>query len=411
MKNILFVILLSPLLLAQESVVRWSGTYRLRTEADGRDFDLGSSPNLYTLSRLRLSADIHPAANVRIFGTIQDARRFGEEATTSSNNKNLDLYEGYVVLDSLLLANLTVQAGRMQLACGSDRVLGISNWGNIGRAFDGFSLLYRWNGTKIGVIAADLSDPSLIPDPVNLPNTAYKRDNGAILTGGYLTTPLWTELPATVYGLHEANHNRTIPGADDLQRTTIGARIAGAIGSEFVEADVALQSGTKEGKKIAAWMAVLGIGERFRDGFVSSASLSIEFISGTKPGSSTVGTFTAPYANYHRLHGIMDYFINFPVQTAEHGLIDMNVRTILTPVDASEVSIALHRFTAQQPVLSGEPVKAFGDELDVIGAYRYSGNIAFELGLTAFVPEELMRTTFGGSDIGYWSYGSMVVSF
>ena len=411
MKKIISILFFSSLLLAQEPLVRWTGTYRLRTEADGRDFDLNSPPNLYTLSRLRLSADIHAAQNVQIFATVQDARRFGEEATTSSNSKNLDLYEGYVVLDSLLLPTLTVQAGRMQLACGSDRVLGISSWGNIGRAFDGISLLYRWNGTKIGVMAADLSDPSLVPDPVNLPNTVYKRDNGSVLTGGYVTTPLMTELPATVYALHESNRNRTVPGNDDLQRTTVGARIAGSVSSYTIEADGALQSGTKEGRTISAWMAAFSAGEVFTNAFVTSVSVHADLISGTPPGSSSVRTFTAPYANYHRLYGIMDHFINFPVQTAEHGLIDMYLRTILVPSTAADVSLTLHRFTAQQPVLPGEPSKSFGDELDVTGTYRCNSSIVLEMGWTAFVPEELMRTTFGGSDTGYWGYGSMIVSF
>jgi hypothetical protein len=100
MKNIIFLLIIPLFAFPQETLFRWNGELRIRTEADGRDFNLKTAANLYTLSRIRLGAEVQPIQNVSITVIMQDSRRFGEEPTTTTNNKNLDLYEGYAKIDS-----------------------------------------------------------------------------------------------------------------------------------------------------------------------------------------------------------------------------------------------------------------------------------------------------------------------
>jgi hypothetical protein len=86
MKNFLTIIFLLLLIClhvipdaSAQTSIDWSGELRLRTEIDGRNFDLETPANSYTLSRTRLGAFIQPARDIGFFLQIQDSRVFGFE--------------------------------------------------------------------------------------------------------------------------------------------------------------------------------------------------------------------------------------------------------------------------------------------------------------------------------------------
>jgi hypothetical protein len=55
--------------------------------------------------------------------------------------------------------------------------------------------------------------------------------------------------------------------------------------------------------------------------------------------------------------------------------------------------------------------KFLGTELDIIAQYRYNKNLGFELGVCGFIPGPTIRTVYGNSDVGIWSYVMTTVSF
>lgn len=411
MKTIILIFILPFFVFAQEIPVRWNGELRLRTEADGRDFNLNTAPNLYTLSRIRLGAEFRPSSNVSITLTMQDSRRFGEEASTTSNNKNLDLYEGYAKIDSFLLPQFTLQFGRMAIAVGSDRIIGKLGWNNVGKAFDGMLVHFGHGDALLDLFGVNISDMNAVPDPVNGTTTAFKRDNGTAMFGGYYTNPFSSEFLFNAYALNELNKNRTIPGTNDLDRTTAGTHLKGSVSGFFYDAEAAYQFGKEKGTVVSAWMAALSLGTSYSGSIVTSASLNLDIISGTEPGATEMNTFVPPYPTGHKFFGAMDYFINFPLQTFNRGITDAYLRCALKPADKITATVTLHHFITQQKLTATDDSRDLGQEVDIITIFKYSASVSFEFGTAAFDPNTLMRRAFNSSDISYWSYLTTQIGF
>ena len=52
-----------------------------------------------------------------------------------------------------------------------------------------------------------------------------------------------------------------------------------------------------------------------------------------------------------------------------------------------------------------------GQEIDIVGAWRYNKHVVFEMGLSGFLPGEVMKSRFSGSDVATWAYLSASVAF
>ncbi len=409
MKIIIFLLIIPLFAFPQETLFRWNGELRIRTEADGRDFNLKTAANLYTLSRIRLGAEIQPMQNVSITVIMQDSRRFGEEPTTTTNNKNLDLYEGYAKIDSFFLPQFSVKAGRFAISSGSERILGRLNWNNVGRAFDGVLLHYQRGEALVDLFAVNISDMNAVPDPVNSVNTSFKKDEGTMMFGGYYIETFGKELTVNTYALQE--RNKYIIGNNNLRRSTTGVHLKGIISELVYETDAAYQFGSSNGITISAWMAALSIGQNLTGSPFTSVSMNADIISGTDPSSSEVNTFVPPYATGHKFYGAMDYFINFPVQTFNRGIMDFYLRGTLIPMENTVTTISLHHFTTQKKFSANENVQDFGQELDVLTQFKYNRSVSFDWGLSAFIPGKLMRGSFFANDVSYWSYLTAQVTF
>ncbi len=72
--------------------IKFDGQIRMRSEADGRDFNSDSDVNTYTLLRTRFGAAIQPLEDVNVYIQLQDSRAFGREPSTLANTSNIDVY-------------------------------------------------------------------------------------------------------------------------------------------------------------------------------------------------------------------------------------------------------------------------------------------------------------------------------
>jgi hypothetical protein len=105
----------------------------------------------------------------------------------------------------------------------------------------------------------------------------------------------------------------------------------------------------------------------------------------------------------------MDYFVNIPDNTLTRGLQDMIVKIVLKPSERSTVNVWFHNFAMADKgsLASG----SFGQECDVTCSFAYNNNVSLELGVSAFLPGDVMRSTFRGSDVAWWGYAATKVWF
>ncbi|MBP9211889.1 MAG: alginate export family protein [Bacteroidetes bacterium] len=407
------LLILATLLPAQSPPVRWSGEARFRSEADGRDFRLSTPLNLYTLSRIRLGAETSLSDRITLKVTLQDSRTFGQEASTIANSANIDLFEGYVRIDSLWNSGISAQLGRMAIAYGNERIIGGLGWQNYGRVFDGLLMKSRSEALRLDLFLMNVSDNNTAPASVNAAGTAYTYDKGITLAGIYATLPFTPALSLDLYGIHERNGNQTKKDTIDYAFTTLGGLIKGTSGAFFYDAEAAFQIGENKRIDVAAYMTALSAGYAMKGSFFSSVSVHADIISGTSPSAKEFNTFTANYSTGHKFFGFMDYFINFPVQTFHRGLADLALRASLSWSDGVKSQLTLHHFSAMENLTTTAPMNttAVGQELDIITTVRYSPALQFECGAACFVPDALMRTAFGGSDLGVWGYITTHLTF
>jgi hypothetical protein len=415
MKKIAFLLLLLfsiSFSFAQE--IKWDGEIRVRSEFDNRDFNSSTPPNYYTLLRARFGAFIQPIQNVKVYLQIQDSRTFGEERdallkfNTTSNIRNLDLSQGYLQMDNFLFDNLSMKLGRMKLFYGNERIIGQSNWSNIGRSFDGGFLSYAFSHHKFDAFIMNIGETTVPPASATPNDVMYVRDYGQLFSGFYYTNKYFTDHQIDLYLLHQLDRKVSVPGYNDLNRFTAGGYGKGSLTKEiFYEADIAFQLGTSRDKDITASLFGLTAGYKFENSHLSSVSISYERLSGAPDGASNVQTFDSPFGTGHKFYGYIDYFVNIPRDTKNRGLQDLYARAVFQPSDNTTLSFTLHTFSLAES-LTGE--KALGQELDIVGNWKYNKFVSFEVVGSLFFPGKVMRTTFNDADVSQWAYLTALVS-
>src|SRR6266566_3283739 len=146
---------------------RIGGEYRGRLEGP-TGIGFASAQDFYFLDRLRVHVKIQPKDWLLFYGEVQDARIFFNHHIPNANpyEDSWTLWEGYAQVGSSTEGWVDVEAGRQILVFGNERVIGPSNWLNVGRTFNVARVDLHHSDYKVSVFAA-----SVVPsDGVDLHN-------------------------------------------------------------------------------------------------------------------------------------------------------------------------------------------------------------------------------------------------
>ena len=398
---------------ASDSLVTWNGEVRVRGEVDGRDFMHRTPPNLYTFLRTRIGAEVMPVKDVGVFIQLQDSRMFGQPlvpgaSNTNVNGKNIDLHQGYLVVSDFLVPDLSVKFGRMELAYGDGRIVGVNDWGNVGRVFDGALFRYSADGHAADLFVTDVVEYSLSPIPVSRSSVASLGSEGFLFSGVHYSNAVLRDHLFDLYGFHEWSHSSASTSEVDRSRFTLGGRLRGETSGFTYSGEGAYQLGTQDMVDISAFMLVGALGYVSDDFFVSSVTGGADYLSGTSTGSSKIRTFDPVFHSSHPTYGVLDYFTDIPTQTFGRGLLDVYLRIVLQPLDELSISIEGHDFRLTKEYVGR---KKLGREISLVGTLAYNAAVIFETGAGVFLPDEIMEFEIGGSDPGWWGYGTVRVRF
>ena len=171
MRKLLFSTVLFSFLLTNFSFsgdigdkIKFSAQIRPRLQLSNRDFNSATAMNTYSQLRTRVGVMFNTGDNLSAFVQIQDSRTFGSETSTLSNMSNIDLHQGYFVLDNFFKLPLSLKAGRFELLYGSQRLIGPVGWSNVGRSFDGGVLTVKTKPIDIDLVAARTNETMLPGD-------------------------------------------------------------------------------------------------------------------------------------------------------------------------------------------------------------------------------------------------------
>lgn len=293
--------------------LRLLGEIRFRPEYKGNfDFDRSTDDNReFVGQRIQFGFEKRFAEGLVMRVVLQDSRVWGGSPgsdtglanANSDSAESTDLRHAWFELEKMFALPLDLRVGRQEFNYGDGRLIGPSNWGNVGRSFDGLRLklsLKRWEAHLLGAVLAEedsdgagnntsvgsrqSSGFTLTCDTITrscgtTARTARELDD-AYLSGFYNTLKFadWLHLDLYYFGIHKKWIPRSSPilavaGAqvttqdrarqrDDL--LTFGSRITNrtrdgeATGSFDYTFEYAVQRG-RTGEEIAASWDLLGL--------------------------------------------------------------------------------------------------------------------------------------------------------
>jgi hypothetical protein len=368
--------------------------YRLRyLHNDGRDFSPGDEVNVVRhRARLGMAASYREALTT--FLQFQDVRTFGEEQDPSGDftADGIDLHQGYLQLgpkDGFL------RLGRQQLDLNNERLVGVNQFTERTRSFDGARAVAEREGARIDVAWALVRDYSTNPEPITY--------GGRHIAAADLRYEMSRLFVPDMLVLFEGDTNT------DLRRVTAGGNITGSFGGQvFFDyiAEAWVQYGKEnEPQPVTYWANLSSFQFRANVDVASKPFVYLEatFVSGDDdPTDDVIGTFTQPYPRAHRVLGQMDYFINFRRDTDERGVRDLSSRVGWKPFGLA-MDATVHIFDAMARRSDG--LNHYGWELDFRLQRRFlDDHLGFDAVYAFFVPGELIAPAVPDPDIEHFGY-------
>src|SRR5712671_4269708 len=352
---------LFPVAKLDEVLPRWfhiGGEYRDRLEGPlGTGF--ANTSDFYVLDRLRVKIRIEPKDWLTFFGEVQDSRIFFNHHVPNANpfEDSWTLWQGYARVASSTSGWVDALAGRQVLLFGDERVIGPSNWLNVGRTFDVARIDIHHPGYEVAIFAS-----SVVPGSNTFLHRAIPGNN--------------------FYGIYGSFHN-IIPRAT-FEPYVLWRLAPGNFG-------------------------LAGVGKAFPK-VATAPRVFIEgnYASGTKnPAGRDWNTFDQLYPSSHDKFGFTD-------QVGRRNLVQFRVGVeesvgkkwkFKEAFEGFWVATSNDNFYASSGAISvpAHPgaSRHIGNEVDLVCEYEFNKGLNFGFGYARLFAGQFLKTTTPGHDYSY----------
>lgn len=389
----------------------FGGHVRLRGES-WTNFRFGGPPDddEFLLARAALHGDFHFNEHVRAFlevGSAVSTDRDLPGGERASDVDSLDLNHAFLdlVVPAGERSSVTFRAGR-QTFFFKKRLLHAAKWPNVGRRWDGLSVIGRTGPWTVHAFASQF-----VPTRKHDFN---EPDSGHELGGVYVLrkpgkTPSRVSLDA--YYLRLARDSASFNGTsgDDL-RHTVGTRIGGRFGASPATWDVELayQFGSVGAEDVSAYMVASEFAVPFPRAAGKPALLfGLDHASGDDEPGGSVQTFNPLFPVGHGYLGQADIV----GRKNSTGLV---TGVLFKPRRDLKVKLAAHAFwradeddaayaPSQRVVRApgGSTETEIGQELDLTVTWSPSRHVMLQLGYSHFFAGEFLEETGAHEDVDF----------
>jgi hypothetical protein len=402
---------LFPIEKLDEALPSWlhiGGEYRNRLEGPiGIGYQ--RTNDFYLLDRLRVNVAIQPTDWLKFYGEVQDARIFFNHHTANANpfEDSWTLWQGYIQVGSSTSGWADALAGRQVLLFGDERVIGPSNWLNVGRTFDVARVDLHHPGFDVAVFGS-----SVVPGSNTFLHRAIPGNNFYGIYASFKNIiPRATFEPYVLWRLAPGNFglSETV-GRGHLDEVTMGLHVKGTLPAKFdYDAEFDGQKGSLGPSSIGAWAGYAGVGKTFPN-VAAAPRVFIEgnYASGTKnPAGRDWNTFDQLYPSNHDKFGFTDLvgrrnLVQFRVGVEE------NVGKKWKFKQAFEgywLATSNDNFYASSGAISvpAHPgaSRHIGNEIDLVGEYTLNNGLNFGFGYARLFAGQFLKTTTPGHDYSY----------
>ena len=397
-----------------------TGQLRTRTELrDGQGIPLskGASPAFFTSQRSRLNA-LFSMYRLKFGLSLQDVRVWGQDVSTinrstTQNNNDLLLHEAWaeILLTDTTLKNksLSLKIGRQELVYDDQRLIGNLDWLQQGRRHDAALLKYE-TGTLMLHLGAAYNQ-----NQENASGTVYNSTPPGNYTASTNGGSMYKSMQFLYAGKKLANgnvsflffadqfskyHMDTVNSAPvktfqtgAWSRATTGIYFNNKFQNTLVTASAYYQFGKNAtGQDIAAALLSATLQQNLGKAF--SLVAGIDYTTGGS-NTATSHTFDPLYGTPHKFWGGMDYFYA-AAGFGKGGLIDSYLKAKYKSGDKFLLGAELHQFnSASKIIVPADPAntkKSLGQELDIVGTYNLTKQIAFEAGYSHYWSTALLAS-------------------
>ncbi len=390
--------LLPKLRLPNSVALAVSGEVRIRgemrnniTPADGDD--IGEWVHM----RTRLRADLDVSDNLTGVVELQDVRTLGGEGGTTAILAGVDLKRGEIIIRNIGGAPLTLEAGRMVLSYGNDRIIGNLEWVDQGRTYDGLKLSVSKKSFFVDLFGMRIRDSRV----------AWGNDSAGdreflALYAGARELPAKTQIEFYAILLRDEATTTGESNSGNALFGTFGGRLDTNPGPVDFTAELATQAGRLNGEDLMAWaFAVKG-------GFTADAPVKprigfeVDYASGDEdPGDGESEQFQHMFPTNHMHYGyadlvgwsnIWDLRGNFAIKPTENLLFTCdyhNFRLASTSggwIDAGGNTLQAGDVSARHHL---------GDEIDLLVKWKAMKGLSFLGGWSYFWAGDFVKDTVG----------------
>jgi hypothetical protein len=372
----------------------------------------------YDLTQLRLGIYLQPTKWLELVGVTQDSRAFfNHHVANAPPYQNIwDIREAYARFGDSTEGCIDLVVGRQMFSFGDERVIGPSDWSNMGRTFDTVRLDLHPSGVKVSIFAASVINAidGQIDHHIEGNNIygIYSSFEHLIPHATVEPYVLWRVAPGNVPLAETA-------GNGHLSEVTGGARIAGTLLGNFdYDIEMNKQAGSLGLYSIDAWAGHWNAGYTFKNARMQPRPfVEYNYASGNRnPNGNTWGTHDQIYASAHDKMDFADQFGWKNIEDLRAGanekvaakwtltevFNDLWLATKNDAVYGSSGAIAI-------PAHPGATSNHLGIELDMIAEYKQNRHVTYGLGLAHLFTGRFLNQATRGKDFNYpFSYVTYV---
>ncbi len=311
----------------------------------------------------------------------------------NKSDDNSDLSQAFVRYKD---RGWTTTVGRQKIALGSERLIGVSDWTNVGRSMDGIRV--QTKGWDLATFKFGVAWPKPYDAQVAYASHSWKQGTTSVIY----------------------KHDETSGG--DVDITTLSHAYSGKVAGMTLDVEAALQGGQNAGKDQEAWAWHVGLSRQLD----SKTRLYVEANAASGGGDAdTTRTFDNLYPTNHKFYGSMDMMgwknMNEIAVQLDHKLnakTDLKARySSFTLRDPSDSWYAANGSANKRPGgtfvdPTGSSGRDLGSELNFEATYRLNKVYTLSGGIGFFSPGNFVKKVNGGNaDMQTWGYMAVQIRF